>query len=88
MTALRSASIYLGSAFQRQQFVGDVLTAALELARTGGRRWRQAVETARARRHLMQLPDYLLRDVGLTRADVCFGDFERLDRQRRAGGVR
>jgi uncharacterized protein YjiS (DUF1127 family) len=87
MTALRSASIYLGNAFQRRPFASDVLTAALELARAGGRRWRQAIETGRARRHLMQLDDHLLRDVGLTRADVCFGDFERLERQRRAGGV-
>jgi uncharacterized protein YjiS (DUF1127 family) len=88
MTALRSALIPSGDAFRRRPAVGDVLSAALGLARAMGRRWRQAAETGRARRHLMQLDDRLLRDVGLARADVCFGDFETLSRQLRAGGVR
>jgi hypothetical protein len=31
----------------------------------------------------MALDDHLLKDIGLTRADACFGDLESLDRQRR-----
>jgi uncharacterized protein YjiS (DUF1127 family) len=88
MTALRSASIHSVSVLRPQHAMGDVLSAALDLAHAGARRWRQAIETGRARRHLMELDDRLLRDVGLARADVCFGDFETLGRQRRAGGFR
>ena len=29
-----------------------------------------AARAARARRHLAEMPDYLLRDIGLTRADI------------------
>ena len=29
-----------------------------------------AAKAAKARRHLKELPDYLLRDIGLTRADI------------------
>jgi len=88
MTALRSASIPSVNASQRQPAVGDVLAAALGLARAVGRRWWQAVETDRARRHLMQLDDRHLRDIGLTRADARFGDLETLGRRRRTGGAR
>jgi len=50
--------------------------------------WRQAAEVRRARRQLMQFDDRLLKDIGLTRIDVQFGDFETLGRHRRAGGIR
>jgi hypothetical protein len=36
----------------------------------------------------MQLDDHLLRDIGLSRTDVSFSDFEALGRHRRAGGIR
>ena len=49
------------------------------------RAWRQGVEGQRARRHLMELDDHLLDDIGLTRADVLFGDFESVGRQRFQG---
>jgi uncharacterized protein YjiS (DUF1127 family) len=52
------------------------------------RSWRQAIEARRARHHLMQLDDHLLRDIGLTRPDLNFGDFEALGRHRRAGGIK
>jgi uncharacterized protein YjiS (DUF1127 family) len=52
------------------------------------RTWQQAVEARRARHELMQLDDHLLQDVGLTRTDVRYGDFETLRRHRRAGGIR
>jgi uncharacterized protein YjiS (DUF1127 family) len=34
----------------------------------------QAIEARRVRQHLLELDDHLLRDVGLTRADVRFGN--------------
>jgi len=52
-----------------------VLIVALGLILTLVRCWRQAAETRRARHHLMQLDDYLLRDIGLTRSEVRFGKF-------------
>jgi len=63
---------------------GFVLIAALGLIAALLRCWRQAIETRRARRHLMQLDDRLLRDIGLTRGEVRFGDFTALDGQRRS----
>lgn len=35
--------------------------------------WHRATETRRARHRLLQLDDHLLADVGLSRADVRFG---------------
>ena len=52
---------------------------------TGLRTWRHAIETHRARQHLMDLDDRLLTDIGLTRADVLFGDFDLLEQQRFQG---
>ena len=49
------------------------------------RTWRQVIETHRARQHLMELDDRLLTDIGLTRADVLFGDFDSLEQQRLQG---
>ena len=88
MTVMRSAPIDMDNVCHRRRPIDAVLTAAFELALAVQRRWRQMVETSRARRHLMQLDDYLLRDIGLTRADVRFGDFEPLGHRRRAVGSR
>ncbi|HYX02529.1 MAG TPA: DUF1127 domain-containing protein [Reyranella sp.] len=82
MTVLRSA------VYQHQRSIDAVFTAAFELALAVQHRWRQMLETRRARRHLLQLDDYLLRDIGLTRADVRFGDFETLSQHRRSVGFR
>jgi uncharacterized protein YjiS (DUF1127 family) len=49
--------------------------------------WRQAVEARRARDHLKQLDDHLLRDIGLSRVEAHFGDFGVLNRRRRWGGI-
>ncbi|MBV8192907.1 MAG: DUF1127 domain-containing protein [Alphaproteobacteria bacterium] len=70
------------------QLAEAVFAAALGLLSTVLRAWRQSVETRRARQHLMQLDDHLLRDIGLARTDIHFGDFETLGRHRRAGRVR
>lgn len=68
--------------------VGTVLYAAVGLIVSLFRYWRQAIEARRAGHRLMQLDDHLLRDIGLSRTDVCFSDFEALGRHRRAGGIR
>ena len=67
--------------------VGTVLYAAVGLIVSLFRSWRQAVEARRARHRLMQLDDHFLRDIGLSRPDVCFSDFEELGGHRRAGGI-
>src|SRR5262245_28660977 len=54
-----------------------VLGAILLLARVCGtllRYWRQTSEARRARQHLLELDDRLLKDIGVTRADVRFGN--------------
>src|SRR5215813_11110580 len=66
----------------RQHAVAIRLTAPSIVGRVL-RSWRQAIEARRARHHLMQLDDRLLRDIGLTRPDLHFGDFETLGRYRR-----
>jgi uncharacterized protein YjiS (DUF1127 family) len=60
-------------------------TFQASLRHIGLQTWRQAIETQRARQHLMELDDHLLDDIGLTRADVLFGDFESVGRQRLQG---
>jgi uncharacterized protein YjiS (DUF1127 family) len=43
----------------------------------------QAIEARRVRQHLLELDDHLLKDVGLTRADVCSGNIATVIRQSR-----
>ncbi len=43
----------------------------------------QAIEARRVRAHLLELDDHLLGDVGLTRADVRFGNIATVLRQSR-----
>jgi uncharacterized protein YjiS (DUF1127 family) len=45
---------------------------------------RKAIEARRAQKHLMELDDRLLRDIGLTRADVDSGNVATVARQRPA----
>jgi len=44
-------------------------------------RFGQTIEARRVRAHLLELDDHLLRDVGLTRADVRFGNIATFIRQ-------
>lgn len=44
--------------------------ALVSLLRRAAKHVRQYLRTRRDRRHLESLPDYLLEDIGLTRADV------------------
>jgi uncharacterized protein YjiS (DUF1127 family) len=74
MTYLRSVLSDVDNVFQLPR--SSVRVAALGFVVRGLRRWRQVVEARRAQRHLMELDDRLLSDIGLSRTDVCFGDFE------------
>jgi len=87
MIALPSTTIDLHNALRHRRSIDPVFTPAGGFAGAAWRRWRQMVEERRARRHLLELDDHLLRDIGLTRTDVSCGDFESLSRQRRAGGI-
>lgn len=79
MTYLRSATPSVDNVFQLPR--PRVRVAALGFVVRRLRRWRQVVEARRAQRHLMQLDDRLLSDIGLSRTDVCFGDFETVGRR-------
>jgi uncharacterized protein YjiS (DUF1127 family) len=68
----------------RTQVVSAILFAALGRIVAVLRYGRQVVEARRARRHLMQLDDHLLRDVGLSRSEARFGDFTALAEQRKS----
>ena len=99
MTYLRSVPSDFDNVFQlpprvrapSSQPAGDgtptPAAAHLGLTTTVLRYWRQTAEARRARHQLMQLNDHLLRDIGLGRTDVCFGDVELLARHRAAGGI-
>lgn len=85
MTYVRSSRPEFGPAFQLPRQAPSALAPALGLVRAGLRSWQQSVEIWRARRHLMALDDRLLKDIGLNRGDVQFGNLESLDQQRRQG---
>ena len=94
MTYLRSVPSDFDNVFQLppSQPAGDhtrtPAAARPGLTTTALRYWRQVAEARRARHQLMQLNDHLLRDIGLTRTDVSFGDVELNARHRVAGGMR
>ena len=71
----------------RRDLAAAVFCTPRQLARSALQSLRCAVEARRGRQQLMQLDDRLLRDIGLTRAEVCFGDLETLSRNRREGGI-
>jgi uncharacterized protein YjiS (DUF1127 family) len=51
--------------------------AFTKLLRSG----RRTIEARRAQKHLMELDDHLLKDIGLTRADVHFSNVATITRQ-------
>jgi uncharacterized protein YjiS (DUF1127 family) len=63
--------------------VSAILLFARGLVATLPRHGRQTIEARRVRTHLLELDDHLLRDVGLTRADVRFGSIATFARQSR-----
>jgi len=54
-------------------FAGAVLFIALSLAAVLLRDWRRSSEERRTRARLSELGNHLLKDIGLSRADVAFG---------------
>jgi len=68
----------------RMQVVSAVLFDALGLIVALLCYGRQVVEARRAQRHLMQLDDHLLRDIGLSRIEARFGNFTALAERRKS----
>jgi uncharacterized protein YjiS (DUF1127 family) len=58
---------------RRIAFAGSVLFIALSLVAVLPRHWRRNSEERRARARLSELGNHLLKDIGLSRADVAFG---------------
>ena len=65
---------------RRIAFVGSVLFIALSLVAVLPRHWRRNSEERRARARLSELGNHLLKDIGLTRTDVIFGNVATLAR--------
>jgi len=59
---------------RRMAFGGSVLFAALSLAAVLLHDWQRNSEERRARARLSALGNHLLKDIGLTRTDVAFGN--------------
>jgi len=58
---------------RRTAFGGAVLFVALSVAAVLLRHWQRRSEERRVRVRLSELGDHLLKDIGVTRADVIFG---------------
>jgi uncharacterized protein YjiS (DUF1127 family) len=69
---------------RRIAFGGAVLLIALSLAAVLVRHWQRKSEERRARVRLSELGNHLLKDIGLTRADVIFGKVATLARRRQS----
>jgi len=65
---------------RRIAFGGAVLFIALSLAAVLLRHWQRRIEERRVRARLSELDDHLLKDIGVTRADVLFGNVATLAR--------
>jgi uncharacterized protein YjiS (DUF1127 family) len=63
---------------RRIAFGGAVLLIALCLATVMLRHWLRRIEERRVRARLSELDDHLLKDIGVTRADVLFGNVATL----------
>ena len=65
---------------RRIAFGGAVLFIALSLAAVLLRHWQRRSEERRVRARLSELGNHLLKDIGLTRTDVIFGNVATLAR--------
>jgi uncharacterized protein YjiS (DUF1127 family) len=63
---------------RRIPFSGAVLFIALSLATVMLRHWLRRIEERRVLARLSELDDHLLKDIGVTRADVLFGNVATL----------
>jgi uncharacterized protein YjiS (DUF1127 family) len=69
---------------RRIAFGGAVLFASLSLAAVLLRHWRRRREERHVQARLSELGNHLLKDIGLTRADVIFGKVATLARHRQS----
>ena len=64
---------------RRTAFGGAVLMIALSLAAVLLHHWQRRSDERRANERLSELGDHLLKDIGLSRADVVFAAFAKLE---------
>ena len=69
---------------RRIAFGGAVLLIVLSLVAVLLRHWQRRNEEHRVRARLSELGNHLLKDIGLTRADVIFGKVATLARRRQS----
>jgi uncharacterized protein YjiS (DUF1127 family) len=69
---------------RRTAFGGAVLFVALGVAAVLLRRWQRRSEERRVQARLSELGDHLLKDIGVTRADVIFGKVATLARRHQS----
>jgi len=69
---------------RRTAFGGAVLLVALGLAAVLLRHWQRRSEERLVRARLSELGDHLLKDIGVTRADVIFGKVAMLARRHQS----
>jgi uncharacterized protein YjiS (DUF1127 family) len=78
------ALVPIGTVAGRGRLSPTVLSAAHGLVGMLLRHCRQTIEARRALLRLMQLDDRMLKDIGLSRGEVRFGDFQALVRRRQS----
>ena len=69
---------------RRTAFGGAVLFVALSVAAVLLRHWQRRSEERLVRARLSELGDHLLKDIGVTRADVIFGKVATLARRHQS----
>jgi uncharacterized protein YjiS (DUF1127 family) len=80
MTDARLVPVCRAVPSRRIAFGGAVLFIALSLAAVLLRHWQRRIEERRVRARLSELDDHRLKDIGVTRADVLFGNVATLAR--------
>src|SRR5260370_25706346 len=80
MTDARLVPVCRAIPSRRIAFGGAVLFIALSLATVMLRHWLRRIDERRVRTRLSELDDHLLKDIGVTRADVLFGNVATLAR--------
>jgi len=79
MTRAHLAPVCRTVASRHMAFGGAVLLIALSLAAVLLHHWQHRSEERRANARLSELGDHLLKDIGLSRADVVFAAFAKLE---------
>ena len=69
---------------RRTAFGGAALFVALSVAAVRLRHWQRRSEERRVQARLSELGDHLLKDIGVTRADVIYGKVAMLARRHQS----